>query len=202
MAEIPFEIPASLNSYVKTFEESPAKGISNLEQYLAKRRNDAVGFFLLAILYAFNEEMPKALKAASKARALAPGSHLLENLHYFLRHPDGFKAWVPEPQLPGVSSRQQSQSASTLSVDLDMLISRLSRAGSKRISITKANESESRGDDNHVTDQLATPTLAGIYESQHKLAEAIKVYERLMDLRPKYKAIYEDEIKRIKQLMN
>jgi tetratricopeptide (TPR) repeat protein len=202
MTTIPFEIPDSLNSYVKTFEESPEKGISNLVQYLGKRRNDAVGYFLLAILYTFNKQMPEALKAASKARALAPGSHLLENLHYFLCHPDGFKAWTPEPRIPGASSIRKSQSASTLSIDLDILISRLSRAGSKRITITKEDGTDSRGDHADTTDQLATPTLAGIYESQNKLDEAIKVYERLMVLRPKYESIYEDEIKRIRAQMN
>lgn len=200
MAEIPFEIPASLNSYVKTFEDSPEKGIANLEQYLAKRRHDAVGYFLLAILYAFNSQTPPALKAASRARALAPGSPLLENLHYFLTHPDGFKAWVPEPRLGGQSGGRSTGTTSTLSVDLDMLIARLSRAGNKRITITKEHNPENRGDDVKITDELATPTLAGIYESQNKLTEAIQVYERLMITRPRYKAIYEDEIARIKAL--
>ncbi|MCH8495690.1 MAG: tetratricopeptide repeat protein [Balneolales bacterium] len=199
MIKIPFEIPESLKSYLKTFDESPEKGIANLEQYLAKRRIDGVGFFLLAILYKLNDQGAEALQAASKARALAPGSHLLENLHYFLRHPDGFDAWVPQNNIAKPLSARKHDTASTLTVDLETLITRLSRASQKRIKITRDNNGESRGNNDHLVDELATPTLAGIYESQGKTDEAIQVYERLIELRPKQKNIYLAEISRIKE---
>lgn len=202
MPEIPFEIPESLNSYVKTFEESPEKGIANLEAYLARRRNDAVGFFLLAVLYASHEKGDAARKAASRARALAPGSHLLEHLHYFLSHPDGFKAWVPRQSDVAATPGRSHPSASTLSVDLDVLISRLTRAGSKRIEVPSGGKPVSRGEDDKVLSDLATPTLAGIYEAQLKFEEAIAVYERLIAMRPSQKGIYENEIERIRTLLS
>lgn len=199
MIKIPFEIPESLKSYLKTFDESPQKGIANLEQYLAKRRIDGVGFFLLAILYKLNDQADEALKAASRARALAPGSHLLENLHYFLRHPDGFDAWVPQNNVTKPQSARKHDTASTLTVDLETLITRLSRASQKRIKINRDNNGESLGNNDHLVDELATPTLAGIYESQGKTDEAIQIYERLIELRPKQKSIYLAEITRIKE---
>jgi len=141
-------------------------------------------------------------KAASRARALAPGSHLLEHLHYFLSHPDGFKAWVPQQPDVARASVRSHPSASTLSVDLDVLISRLTRAGSKRIEVSTERKSVSRGEDDKVLSDLATPTLAGIYEAQLKFEEAIAVYERLIAMRPSQKGIYENEIERIRELLS
>lgn len=199
MNPLPFDIPESLKSYLTSFQESPEKGISLLEQYVSKRRIDAVAIFLLATMYRAHGLHDKARDAASRSRALAPGSRLLEHLHYFLSHPDGFHAWIPDASLKHRAGRQ-SDTATNLSYDLENLIGRLTRAGSKRIKIAEAT-----GDTDFIThsievDALATPTLALIYEKQGKIAEAIGTYERLCVLRPTSTTAFTLEIERLKQL--
>jgi predicted Zn-dependent protease len=199
MNQFPFDIPESLRSYLNTFQESPEKGISNLEQYISRRRLDAVAFFLLASMYKSQGADEKARDTAARARALAPGSRLLEHLHYFLSHPDGFNAWVPEDVSPFPSNRRKD-ATSNLSYDLEALITRLTRAGTKRIKVSEqASETDLilRSDE---VEALATPTLAQIYVKQGKIQEAIATYQRLCETRPAQTKAFEEQIAHLRTL--
>jgi tetratricopeptide (TPR) repeat protein len=200
MKKLPFDIPDSLKSYVITYQESPAKGIANLENYLSKRRIDAVGYFLLAVLYQSAGRANEAIMAASRARTLAPGSKTMEHLHYFLTHPDGFEAWVPDTNpIPKVESKSRKQERSNISIDLETLISKLTNSTTTRI---KFNEDDQGDETSFLTDggeaeELATPTLAIIYEKQGKIDEAIKVYQNLAKARPGEAKKYMSHIERL-----
>lgn len=184
-----------------TCQESPEKGISNLEKYVTKRRIDAVGYFLLALLYHKYDEKSKAIKAAAQARALAPGSSLMENLHYFLSHPKGFDAWVPESQITIRSGNGPRQpAASDITLDLDTLISRLTRATQKRIKIVDQAEFIALNEKAEGVENLATPTLALIFEKQKKYDEAINIYRKLIVARPLDAEKFQAQIERIEQL--
>lgn len=201
MKKLPFDIPDSLKSYVITYQESPAKGIANLENYLSKRRIDAVGYFLLAVLYQSAGRAKEAIIAASKARTLAPGSKIMEHLHYFLTHPDGFDAWVPDTNpAPLVALKSRKQERSNISIDLETLITKLTNSTTTRI---KLNENDQSDESNFLTDggeaeELATPTLAIIYEKQGKIDEAIKVYQNLIKARPSDSQMFTSHIQRLK----
>lgn len=200
MKKLPFDIPDSLKSYVITYQESPAKGIANLENYLSKRRIDAVGYFLLAVLYQSAGRAKEAILAASKARTLAPGSKTMEHLHYFLTHPDGFDAWVPDTNpTPLVELKSRKQERSNISIDLETLITKLTNSTTTRI---KFNDDDQSDESSFVTDggeadELATPTLAIIYEKQGKIDEAIKVYQNLIKTRPDDSKKYMTHIERL-----
>jgi tetratricopeptide (TPR) repeat protein len=200
METIPFALPESLQGYIKTFEQSPDKAIDNLEKYLSKRRNDAVGYFLLALLYKMNDRASNAMDAATKARALAPGSSLLENLHYYLSHPDGFNAWAParEHQF-GLSQGNNGNGQFSFSMDLEQMIGRLSRVDGKRIRPAGSSGSKAIQEDAEILSKLATPTLARIFENQGQIREAIDIYEKLMESNPKKKAEFEAEISRLRE---
>jgi tetratricopeptide (TPR) repeat protein len=204
METIPFSLPESLQGYIKTFEQSPDKAVENLEKYLHKRRYDAVGYFLLALLYKMNNTPAKALEAASKARSLAPGSALLENLHYFLSHPDGFNAWVPDLEyqfgLEKTSKNGNGNGHFSFSLDLEQMIGRLSRVDGKRIKPAGSTSTVSIKEDTEILDKLATPTLARIFENQGKISEAIGVYEKLMKSSPDKLSEYQAEIARLEGL--
>lgn len=198
MKKLPFEIPESLKSYVVTFGESQAKGIANLEQYLARRRIDAVGYFLLAVLYNAAERPEDAKSAANKARALAPGSKIMEQLQYFLTHPDGFNAWIPDNDnqvAPAKSLRKQDRTE--ISIDLETLISRLTKASGKRIKIKDEPSVELFQTEGVDAGELATPTLAKIYERQGKIEEAIRVYQKLIAARPAEAPKFKKEITKL-----
>jgi len=88
MAELPFNIPQSLRSFNERFEKNPKTGITKLSRHLKKRGPDAVGHFLLAWFYHLDDQNSLAIKEALKAKTFAPGSPLMEHLHYFLVHPE------------------------------------------------------------------------------------------------------------------
>ncbi len=195
-------MPESLKSYLVTYQDNPDKGISNLEKHLAKRRNDAAGYMLLSLLYHMSGEKIKAINSATQARTLAPGSTLLENLNYFLSHPDGFDAWIPNESLR-YSNGVHLPSTSTydIALDLDTLISRLTRANQKRIKISDAAEGPTFAESTTEVEQLATPTLALIFEKQKKYDEAIRVYQKLVVDRPHDADRFRDQIIRLEKLI-
>jgi tetratricopeptide (TPR) repeat protein len=199
--KIPFDIPESLNSYLITSMESPEKGIANLEKYVAKRRSDAIGYFLLAILYHRNDERDKAKRAASNARSLAPGSELMGNLHYFLSHPKGFDAWTPKTSRSYTGKHSENGTNNTISLDLETLISRLTRATQKRIKIVDESSTPVFNEKAEGVEQLATPTLALIFEKQGKYDEALTIYRKLLKSRPMDAEQYQAQIERLEQLV-
>jgi tetratricopeptide (TPR) repeat protein len=199
---IPFDMPESLKSYLVTYQDNPNKGISYLEKYLAKRRNDAAGYMLLSLLYHMSGEKLKAINSATQARTLAPGSTLLENLNYFLSHPDGFDAWIPNESLRYSNGvHLPSTSSYDIALDLDTLISRLTRANQKRIKISDAAEGPKFAESTAEVEQLATPTLALIFEKQKKYDEAIRVYQKLVVDRPHDSDRFRDQIIRLEKLI-
>ncbi len=201
MKSFPFELPESLRSYLVTYLDSPKKGISNLEKHVSKRRNDAIGYLLLSLLYHRAGELTKAIRTATQARTLAPGSTLLENLHYFLSHPDGFEAWVPGDHLKRVRGKDKiSNTSYDVAHDLDTLISRLTRANQKRIKIGDESAETKFLDNTSEVDQLATPTLALIYEKQKKYDEAIRMYKQLMLNRPNEAERFQIQVDRLEKL--
>jgi tetratricopeptide (TPR) repeat protein len=199
--KIPFDIPESLKSYLVTSLESPEKGISNLEKYVAKRRSDAIGYFLLAILYHQNGDIGKAKNAALHAKSLAPGSELMGNLHYFLSHPKGFDAWTPKSSRLYRGKSTTRNSENEISLDLETLISRLTRATQKRIKIDDASSTPAFNEKAEGVEQLATPTLALIFEKQGKYDEALTIYKKLVKSRPMDADRYQAHIDRIEQLV-
>lgn len=201
MKKIPFDIPESLKSYLVTSQESPEKGISNLEKYVAKRRFDAVGYFLLALLYHQFGDKDKAKRAASNARSLAPGSELMENLHYYLAHPKGFEAWTPKSSRLYSGNSTSTNANNEISLDLDTLISRLTRATQKRIKFDEETAPAPFNEKAEGVEQLATPTLALIFEKQGKYEEAINVYKKLVLSRPMDAERYQAQIERIEELV-
>lgn len=201
MKSIPFELPESLKSYLVTYQEDPDKGMQLLEKHVNKRRNDAVGFLLLALMYHHAGNQNKAIKSATMSGSLAPGSPLLENLQYFLSHPDGFDAWIPNETLrrSKTMGRDSNSNGMDLGLDLDTLISRLSRANQKRIKISDQTSEGNFSHDAVELEQLATPTLALIYERQNNFEEAIRMYKRLMECRPEKADDYRNAIDRIEK---
>lgn len=204
MQGLPFEIPRSLSSYLTQFESDPDKGIANLENHLKKRGMDAVGFFLLSWLYHINNRQDEAIFYALKAKCCAPGSPLFEHLHYFLVHPARFDAWKPfsdelspkEPDIPAI------QSGYTL--DLDQLIEQLSLAENKKITISPGKKDDRNlGEKSERISDIASETLAKIYEKQERFQEAIRTLEKLQHIKPNKSDYYRKEINRLEdQLQN
>ncbi len=201
MKSIPFELPESLKSYLVTYQDDPDKGMQLLEKHVNKRRNDAVGFLLLALMHHHAGNHEKAIKSATMSGSLAPGSPLLENLQYFLSHPDGFDAWIPNETLRRSKSlgRDSGSNGMDLGLDLDTLISRLSRANQKRIKISDHSSEGSFNPDAVELELLATPTLAMIYERQNNYDEAIRMYRRLIECRPDRADDFKHAIDRIEK---
>ena len=84
--------------------------------------------------------------------------------------------------------------------DLDTLISRLTRANQKRIKIGDESAETKFLDNTSEVEQLATPTLALIYEKQKKYDEAIRMYKQLMLNRPNEAERFQIQIDRLEKL--
>ena len=201
MQKLPFDIPDSLGSYLAQFESNPDKGIANLEAYLRKRGMDAVGFFLLSWMYLKSNRQDEALNYALKAKCYAPGSPFFEHLHFFLAHPDQFQA--PKPtgtDIIQVESPTGYQTAESL--NLDQLIEKLNEAGDKKITIA-AGTSDDRNlsEKSGMTDDIASETLARIYEKQEKYDHALRTLDKLIQIRPHKADHFNNEKMRIRERM-
>lgn len=201
MEPLPFELPPSLAMYAEQFEEDPERTIDKLERHLKRRGPDAVGYFLMAWFYVQADEMPKAIEHALKAKTYAPGSPFLEYLHYFLIHPEAFQAWIPtEDNSHPVNESSVYMQPADFIHDLESLISRLTEAENKKITLDP--NSKTPADDLSVpsqsVDDIATETLAYIYEKQGKIEEAKAMYQRLITMRPDKKKEYMKALKDLK----
>ncbi|MDX1638516.1 MAG: hypothetical protein R3281_11135 [Balneolaceae bacterium] len=201
MADLPFDIPKSLSTYTEQFEQDPLTITTKLKHHLEKRGPDAVGYFLLAWFYHLKGMREQAIEHALKAKSYAPGSPLMEKLHYYLCHPDAFEAWTPE--LVSVSSAQKYRTAKGPEpvLDLDELIARLSRVDSTPIAIREHEPEKSSSNRNadHEVDDIASETLANIHEKQGKISEAINVYNRLKSIKKDKSEYYDEQIKRLRE---
>ncbi len=200
MQQLPFNIPRSLSSYITQFENEPDKGIANLENHLKKRGMDAVGFFLLSWLYYQNSQKDQAIHYALKARCCAPGSPLLEHLHYFLVHPRHFNAWKPFESDYSTSSENAASVPAGYTLDLDQLIEELSRAEDNKIVISPDKEDDRNlGEKAEKVSDIASETLAKIYEKQERFEEAIRTLEILQQIKPNKSEHYKNEIRRLSE---
>ncbi|MEX2600193.1 MAG: tetratricopeptide repeat protein [Balneolaceae bacterium] len=196
-------IPESLRAYVERFREDPSEAIQRLEAQLGKRGNDAVGYYLLSWFFHYTEQRDKAVKAAWKAKIYAPGSPVMEKLHYYMQHPETFRAWNPaEPERKRSESVLHKKQGYPIP-DLDLLIEKLSAVDSERVRIDLNNTSDSDDPDlsslSERVDDIVTETLATIHEKQGNYREALRTYERLLEIEPERKEDFQQEIKRLQR---
>lgn len=201
MQELPFQIPQSLRSYIEQFDSAPDKTLKKLEKHVRKRGFDAVGHFLMAWFYHIKDENQKAIQHALAAKNYAPGSPLMEHLHYFLLHPEKFDAHVPDQKIQSSGNKMLWASRMTPVLDLDRLINLLSEVESTRIQIPEEGAQKDDVDlseDATQIDDIASETLAVIHEKQGNHKQALCMYEKLMNKNPDKKKQYAQKIKQLK----
>ena len=202
MQELPFNIPKSLSSYVEKFDEDPKKVTQKLKKHLKKRGPDAVGHFLLSWFYHLQDKKSEAVKEALKAKTYAPGSPLMEHLHYFLVHPEKFEAAIPAHSYTSSAVKLQQASRTSPVLDLDRLIEMLEAVESQRIQIPAEGEPHDDTDlskEAEDVDDLVSETLAKIHSLQGRNKEAIKMYERLIEKDESKADHYKEQINKLKQ---
>lgn len=192
-------IPQSLKSYLELFQQEPEKAITRLKEHLDKRGPDAVGHYLLSWFHHLQGDQKKATQAAWAAKIFAPGSPAMEKLHYFMAHPDSFRAWTPT-EVDGIRQSTPAQPATHPISDLDALIEKLSAVESKRIEFNpdKTDERDLAEQATHV-DDIATETLAQIHEKQGHLSLAISTYRKLIETHPDKAEYFRERILALKE---
>lgn len=201
MAKLPFPVPQSLSTYVEQFDDNPEKATRKLEKHLKKRGLDAVGHFLLAWFYHNRGNREKAVKNALKAKNYAPGSPLMEHLHYYLVHPESFDAWIPKTTQYSKKTVTRQPEEARYVLDLDALIAKLSRVESQRIKASKNAKIDGRdlSQAARKVDDIVSETLAQIHEKQGKLKVAIESYKKLKKKHPHRSDHYDEQISRLEQ---
>ena len=202
MQELPFNIPKSLSSYVEKYDDNPQEIIGKLKKHLKKRGPDAVGHFLLSWFYHLQDNKQDAIKEALKAKTYAPGSPLMEHLHYFLVHPEKFEAAIPTTSYTSSKFKLQQGSRTSPVLDLDRLIEMLEAVESKRIQIPSDDEDFDDSDlskESEEIDDVVSETLAKIHTKQGRKKEAIKMYERLIDKDQEKAEHYQNQIDSLKR---
>lgn len=199
MLSLPFNIPQSLLPYAEYFTKDKKKAILRLKNHLKKRGPDAVGYFLLAWFYHLSDDAKSAAETALRAKTYAAGSPLMQHLHYFLVHPELFEAVVPEKHFSSSDRLLRADRLSPL-LDLDALIAMLESVEAKRIEYISADEPSDKTDlskQGNNIDDIASETLAKIHLGQGNKKEAVKIYERLMEMNEDKKDRYQAEIDKI-----
>lgn len=197
MKDLPFNIPQSLSSYLTQFEKDPQIAISKLKKQVDKRDPDSVGHFLLAWFYHNVGENKQAIREALKAKNYAPGSPLMEHLHYFLVHPEMFGAIIPNHKFSSGPRLNQGTRSSPI-LDLDKLIELLEAVESNRIRIPADGEPYNDADlaeDAENIDDIVSENLAKIHAISGNKKEAVKMYKQLMEINVDKKSHYENQIK-------
>lgn len=193
------QIPKSLQGYVEQFETDPDTAIERLENHIQKRNIGAVGYFFLSWLYHRNGQKKEAVQSAMNAKIFAPGSLLMERLHYVMAHPHHFNAWKPE-QKRKPFKRNQIQDRGHPIQDLDSLIAKLSSAEKKRIKpdLSDEDQPDLSATSNQV-DDIVTETLAVIHEKQGNFKGAIETFKKLRRSNSSKKEYYDEQIFRLQQ---
>ncbi len=200
MQTLPFNIPQSLSSYVEQFEDDPEKIIKKLQKHIKKRDPDAVGHFLLAWFFHLQDQRKDAVSEALIAKTYAPGSPLMEHLHYFLIHPELFEASIPSTRYSSEKKLLHGTRSSPI-LDLDRLIEMLEAVESQRIQITLDDEAEESdlSEESTAIEDIISETLAKIHVTQGNTKEAIKMYERLITINEDKAEVYNSEISKLKK---
>ncbi len=173
-----------------------------LKRHLKKRGPDAVGHFLLSWFYHLQNNNSDAVREALKAKTYAPGSPLMEHLHYFLVHPEKFEAAIPSHSYTSSKIKLQHSSRTSPILDLDGLIEMLEAVESQRIRIPTDDEPFNDSDlskEAEDIDDVVSETLAKIHSQQGRKKEAIKMYERLIDKDQLKATHYKDQIEKLKE---
>ena len=198
MKTLPFTIPPSLNSSVEQFDTDPVRMTRKLERQVAKRDPDAVGHFLLAWFHHVQGNQNKAIAEALKAKTYAPGSPLMEHLHYFLLHPEQFEAKIPQSSKKGRKVLVQGSRTAQI-LDLDRLIELLEAVESQRVNYSYEEVSdEDLSEDSSDVAEIISETLAKIHEAQGNKKEAIHMYERLVIVNEEKADTYTSKIEALK----
>jgi tetratricopeptide (TPR) repeat protein len=195
------QIPKSFQGYIDQFEAEPATALERLENHVLKRNAGAVGYFFLAWLYHRHGENRKAIQAALQAKMLAPGSKLMEKLHYLLAHPRSFNAWEPEPKRGRFRRENHSYDMAHPIQDLDLLIARLSSVERKHIKPGQIQDGDQPdlSEQSTQVDDIVTETLAVIHEKQKNYLSAIETYKKLRASNPSKEEHYSEQIFRLQQ---
>lgn len=196
----PNQIPKSYQSYLETFEDDPDAAIDRLKNRVEKRNAGAVGYFFLAWLYLKNGDKENALEASIQAKIMAPGSRLMSRLHYYISHPQSFKAWEPSKHRKPFQRDHHSYDHSHPIHDLDGLIAKLSSVESRRIRPDMETEEDKRdlSEKSSDVDDIVTETLAVIHEKQKNYPAAISTYERLKVVNESKSDYFDEQISRLK----
>lgn len=194
---VPFPVPPSLESHIELYDSEPGKALKRLKQHLRRRGNDPVGYMLLAFMYQQRGDQKSAISYALNARIFAPGSLFMQKLPYYLSHPDRFEAWIKEEK-ESVTPRQTGQN--DFLKDIDQLIEVLSNTEPRRIRL-KEDSNEPLEDKVEATNKMAldvaTETLASIYEMQGNTQKAIDTYKRIAKRDPAREKYCDQHIKRL-----
>lgn len=198
MENISEHIPRSLRSYLEQYGEQPDVTIERLENHLKKRGPDAVGYYLLAWFYHYQNRQSEAVRCAWKAKIFAPGSPVMESFPYYMSHPKKFDAWKPLRFLFPSRTRKQEEKHHPPISDLDSLISKLSSVESAKIRIDpNAEIGPDLSEGSALVEDIVTETLAGIHEKQGNLKAALNTWNRLAEIHPEKKEYCLQQIQRI-----
>lgn len=201
-------VPESYQIYLDQFDSDPEGTLTKLENHVTKRNSGAVGYYILAVLSRNAGRMSDAVRYALSAKILAPGSEFFRRLPYFIQHPDYFDAWIPVEQVHPGSRKKKQETQSTHPIrDLDLLISKLSEAETKRIQIPKADiDAEKSTEDlsqrSADVDDIVTETLALIHEKQGNYTAAINVFKQLRLSKSSNREHYDEQILRLQELID
>jgi len=202
MPKLPFDIPQSLSTYVEQFDDDPEKVTEKLKTHVKRRGLDAVGYFLLAWFYHLRGKKEKAIDYALRAKTYAPGSPLMEHLHYYLVHPRSFDAWVPPELQTRKKSRKWDDEQPGPHLDLDALIAKLSELESTKIAPPENLDELDETDLSEKAlkvDDIASETLANIYQKQGKTEMAIETYQKLKKIHPDKTDYYDQQINSLQE---
>lgn len=196
-----YPVPKSLQGYIRQFDSDAETALIRLRAHVEKRNTGAVGYFFLAWLHHKNGDSEKAKQAALNAKIHAPGSAVMQHLHYYLTHPHSFNAWKPQQEQDTFKREYHSNDLAHPIQDLDSLIAKLSSVENKRIKPDLSSEEElpDLGELSTAVDDIVTETLAVIHEKQKNYALAIETYKKLRKTNSSRKEHYDEQIFRLQQ---
>ncbi len=108
-----------------------------------------------------------------------------------------------ETQYDADKKAEDSVASEDPAFNLDNLIEELGDAEKKKITITaEGNDDRDLGEKSKKVGDIASETLAKIYEKQKKYSDALRTLNKLCQTRPDKATFYNEEILRIRALMN